>query len=128
MFGMKKQAGSSSSISEQVGTIIGNDTSFKGNITSQGTIRIDGQHEGDLNIAGDLVIGESGQLQSQVKARSILVAGTISGNIEATDKLELMPTAKVYGDIKVGTLTINEGAVFRGACQMLKEIPSPENE
>ncbi|SCM82276.1 Integral membrane protein CcmA involved in cell shape determination [uncultured Sporomusa sp.] len=127
MFGMKKQAGSGN-IGEQVGTIIGSDTSFKGSITSQGTIRIDGQHEGDLTIAGDLVIGERGQLQSQIKARSILVAGMISGNIEATDKLELMPTAKVYGDIKVGTLTINEGAVFRGACQMLKEVPSTENE
>lgn len=127
MFGIKKQAGSSS-LGDQVGTIIGSDTSFKGNITSQGTIRIDGQHEGELVTAGDLVIGESGQLKSQVKARSILVAGTINGNIEATDKLELMPTAKVYGDIKVGTLTINEGAVFRGACQMLKEIPAAENE
>lgn len=125
MFGIKKQTSSSG---DQVGTIIGSDTSFTGNINSQGTIRIDGQHEGELITAGDLVIGESGHLKAQIKARNALVAGTISGNIEVTDKLELMSTAKVYGDIKVGTLTINEGAVFRGACQMLRETPTAENE
>ena len=118
MFGSKKQA---ISMSDQVGTIIGRDTSFKGSITSQGTIRIDGQHEGELVTVGDVVIGESGCLQAQLKACNAIIAGTITGNIEVSDKLELLPTAKVYGDIKVGILIINEGAVFRGACQMLRE-------
>lgn len=119
MFGSKKQA---IPIGDQVATIIGSETSFKGNITSQGTIRIDGQHEGELTTACDLVVGESGSLETQVKARSALIAGTVKGNIEVSDKLELLSTAKVYGDIKVGTLTINEGAVFRGVCHMSKEI------
>lgn len=123
MWGSKKQA---ISIGDQVGTIIGADTSFKGNITSQGTIRVDGRHEGELATAGDVVVGEGGQLQAQVKARNAVIAGTIKGNIDVSDKLELLPTAKVYGDIKVGTLTINEGAVFRGACQMLKEVSDNE--
>ncbi|WP_425059431.1 hypothetical protein SCACP_41280 [Sporomusa carbonis] len=118
MFGSKKQA---ISFGDQVGTVIGNDTCFKGSITSQGTIRIDGQHEGDITTAGDLVVGETGHLQAKVKARSAVVAGTITGNVDVSDKLELLATAKVFGDIKVGTLTINEGAVFRGACQMLQE-------
>ncbi|HWR06279.1 polymer-forming cytoskeletal protein [Sporomusa sp.] len=124
MFGSKKQA---ISMSDQVGTIIGRDTSFKGCINSQGTIRIDGQHEGELITAGDIVVGESGRMQAQLKACNVIVAGMVTGNIEVSDKLELLPTAKVYGDIKVGTLTINEGAVFRGACQMLKELPSSED-
>lgn len=123
MFGSKKQ----NSIGDQVGTIIGSDTAFKGNITSQGTIRIDGQHEGELTTAGDLVVGEGGRLQAQIKARNAVVAGMVNGNIDVSDKLELLATAKVYGDIKVGTLTINEGAVFRGACQMLKESQTDEN-
>ncbi len=118
MFGSKKPA---RPIGEQVGTVIGSDTAFKGNITSQGTIRIDGIHEGDLITEGDLVVGEGGRLQSQIKARNALIAGQVTGNVEVSDRLELLATAKVYGDIKVGTLTINEGAVFRGACCMLKE-------
>jgi cytoskeletal protein CcmA (bactofilin family) len=125
MFGSKKQA---TSIGDQVATIIGSETSFKGNITSQGTVRIDGQHEGELTTAGDLVVGEGGNLETQVKARNALIAGVVKGNIEVSDRLELLPTAKVYGDIKVGTLTINEGAVFRGACNMIKETTAESND
>ena len=119
MFGSKKQA---DLIGEQVTTIIGAGTVIKGMIMSQGTVRIDGQHEGELTTAGDLVVGESGKLETQIKARSALVAGIINGNIEVTDKLELLSTAKIYGDIKAAKLTINEGAVFRGACHMNNEI------
>ncbi len=118
MFGAKKQA---NSVVDQVGTIISGDTAFKGTITSQGTIRVDGQHEGEISTSGDLVVGENGHIQAQVKARNAVVAGVINGNVDISDKLELMPTAKVYGDIKVGILTVNEGAIFRGACQMLSE-------
>lgn len=125
MFGSKKQA---TSIGDQVATIIGSETSFKGNITSQGTVRIDGQHEGELTTAGDLVVGEGGNLETLVKARNALIAGVVKGNIEVSDRLELLPTAKVYGDIKVGTLTINEGAVFRGACNMIKETTAEGND
>ncbi|HWR44055.1 polymer-forming cytoskeletal protein [Sporomusa sp.] len=125
MFGSSKKQ--TISMSDQVGTIIGRDTSFKGNITSQGTIRIDGQHEGELVTAGDVVVGESGRMQAHLKACNAIVAGTINGNIEVSDKLELLPTAKVCGDITVGTLTINEGAVFRGACHMLKELSGSED-
>jgi len=124
MFCSKKQA---APIGDQVATIIGKETSFKGNITSQGTIRIDGQHEGELTTDGDLVVGESGKLTSLVKVRSALIAGSVKGNIEASDKLELLPSAKVYGDIKVGTLTIGEGAVFRGACHMSRDTIDESN-
>lgn len=124
MFCSKKQA---APIGDQVATIIGKETIFRGNITSQGTIRIDGQHEGELTTDGDLVVGESGKLTSQVKVRSALIAGIVKGNIEALDKLELLPSAKVYGDIKVGTLTIGEGAEFRGVCHMTRDIIDESN-
>jgi cytoskeletal protein CcmA (bactofilin family) len=124
MFGSKK---STSPIGDQVATIIGSETSFTGNITSQGTIRIDGRHTGQIDTSGDLVIGETGTVEAQVKARNALIAGVVKGNMEVSDKLELLPTAKVYGDIKISTLTIGEGAIFRGACNMINEIPE-END
>ncbi|SDE77704.1 bactofilin family protein [Sporomusa acidovorans] len=125
MFGSKKQP---STIGDQVATIIGSETAFKGTITSQGTVRIDGRHEGEITTAGDLVVGEDGNLEAQIKARSALIAGVVKGNIDVSDKLELLPTAKVYGDIKVGTLTVSEGAIFRGACNMIKEPSTEGNE
>ena len=118
MFGSKK---ASSPIGDQVATIIGSETSFTGNISSQGTIRIDGRHAGEITTAGDLVVGEDGNVEAQVKARNALIAGVVKGNMEVSDKLELLPTAKVYGDIKIGTLIIGEGAIFRGACNMVSE-------
>jgi len=118
MFGRKNQPTSSG---DQVGTFIGRDTSFKGNITSESTIRIDGHYEGELSTAGDIVIGASGRLQTQMKARNAVIAGTVNGNIDVTDKLELLSTAKVYADLKTGMLNIHEGAIFRGACQMIHD-------
>lgn len=122
MFGSGKKV---TGFSEQVETIIGKDTQFKGSITAGGTIRIDGQHEGDVTTNGDVVIGESGVVKAQIQARSAMVAGSIYGNVDISEKLELLPTAKLYGDIKVGILSIAEGALFKGVCEMRH---SSENE
>lgn len=117
MFGDKKTTG----FIEQVDTLIGQDTSIKGNLEAKGTIRFDGRFEGDVNTAGDIIVGEKGSVKAQVKARMATVAGTINGNMTITEKLELLPTAKIYGDIKVGMLIISEGAVFKGVCEMRQE-------
>lgn len=117
MFGGKKMSG----YIEQVDTLIGQDTNIKGSIEAKGTIRFDGQFEGDISTAGAIIIGETGKIKAQIRALTATVAGTINGNMIITDKLELLPTAKLYGDIKVGTLIISEGAVFKGACEMKQE-------
>lgn len=104
--------------SDQVETIIGQDTQFKGTITAGGTIRIDGQVEGEVVAKGDIVIGETGVVKAQIQARNATIAGSLTGNADVSDKLELTPTAKLYGDIKTGILSIGEGAVFKGACEM----------
>ena len=118
MFGGKKVP---VSFGEQVETIIGKDTQIKGSINATGAIRIDGQFEGDLSTTSDTVIGETGSLKAQLKARNVTVAGVVTGNMDVTEKLELLPTAKLFGDIKVGVLIIGEGATFKGACEMRHE-------
>ena len=106
----------------QIETIIGKETSFNGTIEATGTIRVDGKFEGQLTSSGDVIIGENGEVKAQIKARSALIAGTLQGNISITDKLELLSTGKLYGDIDAAVLSIGEGAVFRGACTMKGEI------
>lgn len=115
MFGSKKAA---ASFTGEIETIIGKGTVFTGTISGKGTIRVDGQLDGDLQTSGDLMVGESAQIKAQVKARSAIVGGIIYGNMEIQEKLELLPTAQLHGDIKVGALIIGEGAIFKGACQM----------
>ncbi|HWR39222.1 MAG TPA: polymer-forming cytoskeletal protein [Patescibacteria group bacterium] len=115
MFGSKKI---SVGISDQVDTLLGKDTTIKGTILAKGTLRIDGNVEGDVTTSGDIVVGETGKLVAQIKARSATVAGTINGNLDIQEKLELLSSARLDGDIKVGKLIIGEGAVFHGACEM----------
>lgn len=115
MFGSSKRA---PVFTEQVETIIGQASQFKGNVSAGGTIRVDGQVEGEVASKGDVIIGETGVVRAQVKGRSAMIAGTVHGNIDVFDKLELTPTARLYGDIKTGVLIIGEGAVFKGSCEM----------
>lgn len=117
MFGGKK----TSDFIEQVDTLIGRDTNIKGSIDAKGTIRFDGQFEGEISTAGAVIIGETGDIKAQLKARAATVAGNVNGNMTITEKLELLSTAKICGDIKVGMLIISEGAVFKGACEMKQE-------
>ncbi|CUH95785.1 hypothetical protein P22_1865 [Propionispora sp. 2/2-37] len=114
MFGSKKTAG----IEQQVETIIGRETFIKGTVTANAGIRVDGKIEGDIHASGDVVVGENGQIFAQIKARNAVIAGLVRGNIDIQEKLELLPTAKIDGDLKVAVLTIAEGAVFKGACEM----------
>ena len=117
MFGSKRSA-ALPGFSDQVETIIGKDTQIKGTIKAGGTVRIDGELEGELSATGDIVVGENGVVKAQLTARSATIAGTVYGNAEVADKLELTSSGKLYGDIKTGTLIIGEGAVFKGACEM----------
>lgn len=116
MFGKKKVT---TFVQDQVETLVGKETEIIGTIRAKGSVRIDGKLEGDLVTAGDIVVGEGGTIQAkEIKGRNALISGTVYGAVEVQDKLELFPTAKLYGDILVGALIIGEGATFKGACAM----------
>jgi len=111
--------------SDKVDTVIGKDSVFKGNINSKGLIRIDGEAEGHLTNKGDVVIGESGKILADLKARNVTIAGHFEGTLEAEGKLELKKTATVTGNFKANGLIVEEGAVMSGDIKMqLKEQDS----
>lgn len=108
----------------KVDTLIGKETSFKGNLEAPGgAVRIDGYFEGELHIGGDLIIGETGKVIGNLIAKNVVVAGEVNGSIESRGKLELAPTAKVVGDSKMVTLIIEDGAFLQGMC-----APLPKGE
>ena len=98
-----------------LGTIIGNNTTFKGSIDSQEMIRIDGTFEGDITTASDLIVGSTGIVNAQIKAKNAIISGTITGNADIEDKIHIMQNARFYGDIKSTNLIIEEGAFFKGS-------------
>jgi cytoskeletal protein CcmA (bactofilin family) len=106
--------------SEKLETLIGGNSSFKGNIDSKGTVRIDGSIEGNIN-ADWVVIGEKAGVRGDISSRGIIVGGRIDGNLHAKEIVEIRNKGKVYGEIHTGKLTVLEGAVFEGKSSMQKE-------
>ncbi len=110
---------------DKVNSIIGKDTVFNGTIHGKGLIRIDGVAEGTIINKGDVIIGESGKVSVELKARNITIAGHYEGTLEAEGRLELKRTATASGTFKTNGLLIEEGAVLCGSMEMkLKEQPA----
>ncbi len=104
--------------SNKVDTLIGKDTYLKGSISGKGLIRIDGEVEGSISTKGDFIIGESGKVSAELKARNITIAGYYKGTLEAEGKLELKKTATASGAFKANKLLIEQGAVLSGNLEM----------
>lgn len=121
MFGKRNEPAPPAVNTDKVDTFIGKGTEFKGTLNATGVLRIDGKVEGEVNTTGDVVIGETGRVEADIKTRHVTTAGEVRGNISAEGKLEIISTGKIYGDIKVMHLVINDGAVFEGKCEMLKK-------
>lgn len=102
----------------KVQTIIGEGTEIKGSINSNGVMRIDGVLEGTVEHAGQLVIGPKGRLVANVQAGSMAIAGEVRGDLKVTEKLELLSTARVFGDVTCGQLVVHPGAIFQGQSRM----------
>ncbi len=103
---------------EKMDTLIGKGTLCEGFINATGTVRIDGEFKGEIKTKGDLIIGEDGKAEAAVNSRNVYIGGSLRGNIKAEGKVELMVTGKLNGDIIVGDLFIEEGAIFNGNCKM----------
>ncbi len=108
-------------------TVIGPNTHIKGDIQGDGGIRIEGVIEGNIETTGNLVITESAKVFAEIKANNISIAGAVRGNITA-NRVEILDTGRVWGDLTIKSLLINEGAYLRGQTFMPKDIQPPEIE
>lgn len=105
----------------RVETIIGKGTSVTGNLYCKGSLRVEGRLEGgEVVAAGDVFVGQGGQVIAAVKGRNIVIAGEVRGDVDAKDKLEIVPTGVLIGDIKMSTLVIEDGATFKGKSESRK--------
>jgi cytoskeletal protein CcmA (bactofilin family) len=103
---------------------IGKSVKVKGDIHSKEDLFIDGMVEGTVDLSENkLTIGPHGTLQATIKAREILVLGTIQGNVEALDRLEIRKDAKLLGDIRTARIVIEDGAYFKGSIDIIKPEP-----
>ena len=95
-------------------TIIGADATFKGELSFDKGVRVDGKVEGKISTKGQLAVSQNGKLQADVSAGNVVVEGQVTGNLEASDRIELKQTARLKGDIRAAKLLVAEGAAFTG--------------
>jgi cytoskeletal protein CcmA (bactofilin family) len=107
--------------------VLGKSVIVKGQIFSREDLTIDGEVEGTVELQEHrLTVGPNGRLTASVKAREIVVLGTVHGNVETTDKIEIRKDAKLVGDIKTARIVIEDGAYFKGNIDIVRaEAPRP---
>jgi len=105
---------------EEIAAFLSKGTSFKGVITYEGSIRIDGKVEGEIISKGALIVGESAHIQAEVSVGSIVCAGRMTGNIQASEKVHLQSSATLSGSLATPALIIDEGVSFNARCEMKK--------
>jgi cytoskeletal protein CcmA (bactofilin family) len=99
---------------------LGPKTSLKGKLKFSTSVRISGKFEGEIESGGFLYVEHGAEVRADIKAKSIVVGGVIHGNIEAYEKIEMLPTGKIYGNVRTAKLKIADGVVFEGKCEMIK--------
>ena len=107
---------------ERVTSVLGPGINWKGDLRGSGGVRIEGSFEGEINIRGLVVIGETGRVScEQMQANSVIVAGAVKGNI-ISEKLEIRSTGRVWGDVTTVAFSTEEGAFLRGQVRMEERV------
>lgn len=95
-------------------TVLGPDANFKGELTFDKGMRLQGRFEGKINTNGRLHVAKEAKMQADVDAGSITVEGDVKGNLTASDRIELKASSRYEGDLHASRLVVEEGAVFSG--------------
>jgi cytoskeletal protein CcmA (bactofilin family) len=108
-------------LTSRVTSIIGEGTSWKGELSGSGGIRIEGLFEGKIDLDGLIIVDQKGRVESNlIKADTVIVAGAVRSNIHA-NRVEIRSTGRVWGDVTTVKFSSEEGAYLRGKIQMEEE-------
>lgn len=91
---------------------------MKGLLRFDSVLQINGKFDGEIRSAGRLLVGEYGEVCAKVEVGSAVIGGTVRGDIKATDSVEMLATARVFGDVGTARLIVADGAVFEGELEM----------
>ncbi len=99
-------------------TFLGKDVVFKGILTLEGNIRVDGRLEGELRSTGTLIVGEHAVIRGNIMAGVLITSGKINGDVIASKKIKILKPGIVIGDIRTPAISIEAGAFFHGLSDM----------
>ncbi len=107
---------------EVTNSTIGENSYFSGKFFINGSLKIDGKFEGKSLQADQLYIGVSGKVKTNITATNVIVEGIVVGNITARNRVMLLPTSKILGDIKTPELIIQNGVILEGRCMISNDL------
>ncbi|MFA5072822.1 MAG: polymer-forming cytoskeletal protein [Nitrospirota bacterium] len=120
--------GSGSPEHSEITAFLGKGTEFKGVLSFEGTIRVDGKVEGEVLSKDTLIAGDGAFLQGEISVGTIISSGKIVGNINASQKVHILAPGNIQGNIKTPKLIIEEGVLFDGKCEMVNEKKTMEQK
>src|ERR1700688_1347330 len=99
---------------------IGKGTKISGNLQFHGTVRIEGEADGEI-VGDEIIIAEGATVSAKITATRLTIAGTVSGEVVVRQRLEVLPSARLRCTINTPSLVLNEGAQFEGDCRMPRD-------
>jgi cytoskeletal protein CcmA (bactofilin family) len=117
MLGFRKQK------PDAVSGFLGAQTEFTGKLAFSGVVHLDGVFQGEIISRGTLVVGSESVVHATIHSAVLKISGEVRGDLVATEKIELYPPAKVYGNIRTPSLVVEEGVFFEGTCSMVSAKP-----
>lgn len=105
---------------EELAAYIDEGSEIEGRYTFTGTAVINGKFKGEISSSDTLIIGEKGVVNAVIRAAIVRISGEVMGGVQATERVEMKPSARVFADIEAPVVIIEEGVVFDGNCRMAK--------
>jgi cytoskeletal protein CcmA (bactofilin family) len=103
--------------------VIGASMHIKGDIRTREELLVDGEVEGAMESQSLLTVGANGKVRANIKAREVVIYGSVRGNVEVSEKLSIREQGSLIGDIKSAGISIDDGAYFKGSIDITRPEP-----
>jgi cytoskeletal protein CcmA (bactofilin family) len=107
---------------EEIKAFLGQGAEFIGKLIFSGSVRIDGNFQGEIFGQGSLVVGQGAMVKANIAVKSVYISGDVQGNIEVNEKMNIHSTGKFSGDVRTPVFIMEEGAFFDGRSHMAEMI------
>ena len=102
----------------EINAYLGKGSRVTGKLNFEGTVRVDGQVEGEIAAQDTLIVGETAIINAQISGNSVIIKGKVTGDITARKRVEIRTPGKLFGNVTTPSLIIQEGVIFEGHCSM----------
>ena len=105
----------------KVRTVLGSETKFVGRLRFKELLKINGRFEGSIDSTGFLIVSADAVVLADIKVGTLMVSGTVKGDVDAQERLEVLPGGKIIGNVRAPNLVMAEGTGIQGRCDMLAD-------